>query len=364
MITTNTSKLSLVLELNKLVKASSTIKLHQIKSYFLYIVGELLDEFSKSHFQDELKKINSQSTLFQRFSKNKFKNKQIVFSNLFTDGVNKAIEELQFNSKNGIVGFVSKKYGISNYEKYLLHTLNSTIFYNVKRGTLIMKPIVGETVALFNLASVFLNSTEILDEIKVELDCVKEYEGYTKLCLTITNKQEILESLFVTVEKFIENFFSTKLKELTLENSKFVNELAIKFAPSEFVAKNLGYTFEYDNLDEDELTIVSKVNNFDSLLLYSYPLNCPYHLYFYQQARSFYYDFSRLEFKQKELFIGFKKASEMNFKNWEKILEGFKSTYLKFFSAEYSTWLDDLNFNQKPNNSNVQTLNENFFNLF
>ena len=117
--------------MKKLVEvANSSDNLDNVKSRFLQMVGELLDEFPKHNFKDELEKINSQPKLFQIITKKNFQKKEFTFSDLFTDDVNEVIKELQHNSDSGMIGFVSKRFRVSDYEKILLCILNSTVFYN------------------------------------------------------------------------------------------------------------------------------------------------------------------------------------------------------------------------------------------
>ncbi len=351
--------------------ANSSDNLDKVKSYFSQVVGELLDEFPNYIFKDELKKINSQPKLFQIITKKNFQKKEFTFSDLFTDDVNEVIKELQHNSDSGMIGFVSKRFRVSDYEKILLCILNSTVFYNVRLERLTMEPEFGGTIALFNLASAFSGFSSYLNKIKIKLEFVKENKNSKNLSLIVSNKEEILESLFKTVELMTEVFCDNDLKEFVLSGFELVNQRAVKFAPNEFIAIEYGYILKFENLyDYDELTIITKIKEFNRLLKYPFEDKCPYHNYFYLRAKNFYSHFCYDGYLQDQTISAFQKAFRNRFQNVDYIFSSFQKNILKF-CPRLSDWVYDSEFKQtnerlslELNQSNVKVLDEDFFNLF
>ena len=328
--------------MKKLVEvANSSDNLDNVKSRFLQMVGELLDEFPKHNFKDELEKINSQPKLFQIITKKNFQKKEFTFSDLFTDDVNEVIKELQHNSDSGMIGFVSKRFRVSDYEKILLCILNSTVFYNVRLECLTMEPEFGGTIALFNLASAFSGFSSYLNKIKIKLEFVKENTNSKNLSLIVSNKEEILESIFKTVELMTEVFCDNDLKEFVLSGF----ELA-------------------------KLTIITKIKEFNHLLGYSFEDKCPYHNDFYLKAKNFYHYFYYDGYLQDQTISAFQKAFRNRFQNVDYIFSSFQKNILKF-CPRLSDWVYDSEFKQtnqrlgqESNQSNVKVLDEDFFNLF
>lgn len=111
--------------------------------------------------------------------------------------MNEVIKELQHNSDSGMIGFVSKRFRVSDYEKILLCILNSTVFYNVRLECLTMEPEFGGTIALFNLASAFSGFSSYLNKIKIKLEFVKENTNSKNLSLIVSKKySEVLSKTF------------------------------------------------------------------------------------------------------------------------------------------------------------------------
>ena len=295
--------------------ANSSDNLDKVKSYFSQVVGELLDEFPNYNFKDELEKISSQTKLFQIISKKNFQKKQLVFSDLFTDNINETFKELQCVSDDGMIGFVNQRFCVSDYEKFLLRVLNSTVFYNVRLECLTMEPEFGGTIALFNLASAFSGFSSYLNKIKIKLEFVKENTNSKNLSLIVSNKEEILESIFKTVELMTEVFCDNDLKEFVLSGFELANQRAVKFAPNEFIAIEYGYILKFENLyDYDELTIITKIKEFNHLLGYSFEDKCPYHNDFYLKAKNFYHYFYYDGYLQDQTVSAFQRHLELDFK--------------------------------------------------
>lgn len=351
--------------------ANSSDNLDKVKSYFSQAVDELLDEFLRYNFKDELEKINSQTKLFQIISKKNFQKKQFVFSDLFTDNINETLKELQRVSDDGMIGFVNQRFCVSDYEKFLLRVLNSTVFYNVRLERLTMEPEFGGTIALFNLASAFSGFSSYLNKIKIKLEFVKENTNSKNLYLIVSNKEEILESIFKTVELMTEVFCDTDLKEFVLSGFELANQRAMKFAPNEFIAIELGYILNFENLyDYDELTIFTKIKEFNRLLKYSFEDECSYHKDFYLKAKNFYSHFCYDGYLQDQTISAFQKAFRNRFQNVDYIFSSFQKNILKF-CPRLSDWVYDSEFKQtnqrlgqESNQSNVKVLDEDFFNLF
>lgn len=366
-INTTTNTTSSVMK--KLVEvANSSDNLDNVKSRFLQMVGELLDEFPKHNFKDELEKINYQPKLFQIITKKNFQKKEFTFSDLFTDDVNEVIKELQHNSDSGMIGFVSKRFRVSDYEKILLCILNSTVFYNVRLERLTMEPEFGGTIALFNLASAFSGFSSYLNKIEIKLEFVKENKNSKNLSLIVSNKEEILESIFKTVELMTEVFCDNDLKEFVLSGFELANQRAVKFAPNEFIAIEYGYILKFENLyDYDELTIITKIKEFNHLLRYSFEDKCPYHNDFYLKAKNFYHYFYYDGYLQDQTVSAFQKAFRTRFQNVDYIFSSFQKNILKF-CPRLSDWVYNSEFKQTnqrlSQESNVKVLDEDFFNLF
>ena len=372
MITTNTTTNTTSKMMKRFVEvANSSDNLDKVKSYFSQAVDELLDEFLRYNFKDELEKINSQTKLFQIISKKNFQKKQFVFSDLFTDNINETLKGLQRVSDDGMIGFVNQRFCVSDYEKFLLRVLNSTVFYNVRLERLTMEPEYGGTIALFNLASVFSDFMTGLNKIEIKLEFVKENENSKILSLIVSNKEEILESLFKTVELSTEGFCDTDLKEFVLSGFELANQRAMKFAPNEFIAIEYGYVLKFENLyDYDELTIFTKIKEFNRILKYSFEDKCPYHNDFYLRAKNFYSHFCYDGYLQDQTISAFQKAFRNRFQNVDYIFSSFQKNILKF-CPRLSDWVYDSKFKQthqrlgqEPNQSNVKVLDEDFFNLF
>lgn len=351
--------------------ANSSDNLDKVKSYFSQVVGELLDEFPNYNFKDELGKINSQTKLFQIISKKNFQKKQLVFSDLFTDNINRTLKGLQRVSDDGMIGFINQRFCVSDYEKILLRILNTTVFYNVRLERLTMEPEFGGTIALFNLASVFSDFMTSLNKIEIKLEFVKENKNSKNLHLIVSNKEEILKSLFKTVKFSIEGFCDTDLKEIVLSGFELANQRAMKFAPNEFIAIELGYVLNFENLyDYDELTIFTKIKEFNRLLKCSFEDKCPYHKDFYLKAKNFYSHFCYDGYLQDQTISAFQKAFRNRFQNVDYIFSSFQKNILKF-CPKLSDWVYNSEFKQtnqrlgqEPNKSNVKVLDEDFFNLF
>lgn len=344
--------------------SKSDIDFERIKVDVSCMVNKILNEFAKYNFKDELKKINSQNTFIQIFSKRKFKNKKILFFDLFTDDVMKVFLELQTNSGGEISSFVDTKKGISDYEKHLFHTFNTVIFYDIDyMGRLITRPNTGTTIALFNVASIFSHFFESLKDIEIKLD-FKEDEYFPALyCLEVTNKEEIFEKISEMVEKFTKNFLEKNLKEILLGGIEFANQCAIKLAPSEFIAINCGYTFEEDFLSEDDSSILNKIDGFNHILFYPHKLTCFYHNDFRYEAEKFYCSLRGSSYKREEIVTAFQTVWELEPKRVEHIFDFFKDNVSKLCPS-LSDWVNNLTLNKKSEEPNVKVLDEDYFNLF
>lgn len=182
--------------------------------------SKLFDEALEFYFREELMSFNNTSRILSQPTASLLNNKlkknppEDIFS--LRSFEEKTKLEVVKNPTLNNYGFIAGE-ALGKYFKQLIQFSNRVVFLNLDTLELQLTPEYNKTLALFNLFNI-LSQKEIRN---VRVNCKFVYKD-EKFSLSVTNKEEVMSIILEQFQKYLQDFFSDKLKKNILDVNTYI----------------------------------------------------------------------------------------------------------------------------------------------
>ena len=182
--------------------------------------SKLFDEALEFYFREELMSFNNTSRILSQPTASLLNNKlkknppEDIFS--LRSFEEKTKLEVVKNPTLNTYGFIAGE-AFGKYLKQLIQFSNRVVFLNLDTLELQLTPEYNKTLALFNLFNI-LSQKEIRN---VKVNCKFVYKD-EKFSLSVTNKEEVMSIILEQFQKYLQDFFSDKLKKNILDVNTYI----------------------------------------------------------------------------------------------------------------------------------------------